>query len=269
MPSEVMRLRQLVAEQRVGELRLAIDPAGGKIAGEVLEVVPVHPRRALVGERGHREHPHRAGQALGGGGLEHGQQQPGQQERGEVVGGEGLLGALGGHVALVAHAAGIVDQHVDAAGQSLDLAGDALDFGHQRHVAAEEIDLGVGRGGGADFGLGRIAARGVAAGADDVPAHRREGLGGFLADARARPGHHDGAVFPCGHVILPFIRSKRAPMLPGQQKQSGAATVVPAADQQERVESRRRLRASVALSSTIRVEAAGPIEIISIEKTKQ
>jgi hypothetical protein len=98
--------RQLIGEQHIGELGLAVGaaPAEAPVALQVIEVDPAAPKR----RRGDVYHP--AGRAV----LEQLQQQVGEQERAQMVHREGGLEAVGGHAAVVQQDPGAVDQHMQA-----------------------------------------------------------------------------------------------------------------------------------------------------------
>src|SRR2546422_983144 len=102
--------------------------------------------------------------------------------------------AFRGHDLAVAYAAGIVDQHVDPRRQRLDLLGHAQNVGHDVKVAAHEVDLGLGRSGGADLRFRGGGAFGMAAGADHVPALLGEHARGGFAYAGAGAGDDGDAL---------------------------------------------------------------------------
>jgi len=169
---------QLVGEQDVRELGLAVGPGSG-VGPFGLQVFEVDPPQGLhVG--GDRDHTGRG--AL----LEPAEEQVGEQERREMVDSEGALEPVGGDMPGVPVPADVIDQYIDP-GQALQyLAGQPPHLRLGGQVRDEHVHLAGA--GGADLASRVLGAPAVPAGDREVRAHRGQAERGRPADASAAPG---------------------------------------------------------------------------------
>src|SRR5262249_49785192 len=106
-------------------------------------------------------------------------------EGAEVIAGKALLVSLGGHDFLFHHAAGVIDQEVEAIGEGTHVAASANRGVDRGEGDTQHVDATAGRG-STDFGVRGSEARRIIANTDDAPATRSKALGQLLADTRAR-----------------------------------------------------------------------------------
>ena len=198
---------QFAREQDVGELGLTISTHGGE-AAEHLQIIPNDARTVFVPCRGNTDDAHAALRAARCGCAQQGHQLARQQKGCEMVRGKGGFIALGGQHQCIAHAAGVVDQHIETRRCRGDLRRDPHHLTHQREISANEMHRSTSGRRAPDLGLGCRAAPGVAADSDDSPAPCGERLGGGQADARARAAddrysllfvHLTGVLIPARH----------------------------------------------------------------------
>src|SRR6266540_1538634 len=177
---------QLVGEQDVGELGLAVGPCAGP-GTFALEVVEVDsPLGVRVG--GDRDH------AGWGALVQPVEEEIGEQERRQMVEGEGALEPVSGDVPGVPVPPDVVDQHIDP--------GEALEYlvsqpPHLRlagQVRDEHVHLPAA--GCADLASRALGAPAVPASDRQVRTHRGQAQGGRPADAAAATGDQHG---PAGH----------------------------------------------------------------------
>ena len=119
--------------------------------------------------------------------LEQRPQRAGQQERRQDVCRERRLVALARDRVFVGERAGVQDEHVEAVVSFGEAGREGRGLREGREVCEVGLDRGACRGG--DLAADALGPRRVAPDDADVPAQRRDRLGGRSSEARGRPGH--------------------------------------------------------------------------------
>ena len=119
--------------------------------------------------------------------LEQRPQRTGQQERRQDVRRERRLVALARDRVFVGQRAGVQDEHVEAVVPRGEAGREGGGLREGREICEVGLDRGACRGG--DLAAGAFGPLRVAPDDADVPAQRRDRLGGRSSEARGRPGH--------------------------------------------------------------------------------